>query len=47
MPNYGVPTNEKARGVLECYRKVCKRKLGQYSMQGIRCNCGKMVKPAF
>ena len=38
---------EKDRGVLECYRKVCKRQLGQYSIQGIRCNCGKTIKPGF
>ena len=34
-------------GVLECYRKVCKRKLGQFSTQGLRCNCGKTMKPGF
>ena len=38
---------EKDRGVLECYRKVCKRKLGHYSVQGVRCNCGKAIKPGF
>ena len=36
---------EKSRGVLECYRKVCKRKLGQYNIQGIKCNCGKTIRP--
>lgn len=46
MPTYGNSDNQ-ARGTLECYRKVCKRKLGQYSMQGLRCNCGKTIKPAF
>ena len=35
------------RGTLECYRKVCRRKLGQYSFAGLRCNCGKTIKPAF
>ena len=44
MPNYG--TSEfKPKGTLECYRKVCKRKVGQFCEQGLRCNCGKMIKP--
>ena len=44
-----MPTNaeEQGRGVLECYRKVCKRKLGQFNMQGIKCNCGKTIIPGF
>ena len=40
-------TRDKDRGILECYRKVCKRKLGAYSMTGLRCNCGKTIKPGF
>jgi len=27
-----VGKTDSGRGVLECYRKVCKRKLGQYNM---------------
>lgn len=33
--------------MLECYRKVCKRKLGQYNKDGLQCNCGKVVKPGY
>ena len=48
MPSYGTNDIEKARGILECYRGVCKRKLGLYStQQGLKCSCGKMVRPAF
>ena len=46
MPTYGDLEGAKPTGTLECYRKVCKRKLGQYNLQGIR-DCGKMIKPAF
>ena len=45
MQSYGT---DKTQGVLECYRKVCKRKLGQFSIKlGVRCNCGQHIKPAF
>ena len=48
MPCYGSNDIDKQRGILECYRGVCKRKLGMYStQQGIKCSCGKMVKPGF
>ena len=47
MPNYGSTESNKMKGTLECYRKVCKRKLGQFNMQGLRCNCGKLIKPGF
>lgn len=48
MPNYGLQAGEaRSKGILECYRKVCKRKLGSYSETGLRCNCGKLVKPAY
>lgn len=46
MPGYASENNA-TKGPLECYRKVCKRKLGQFNKDGIRCNCGKTVKPAF
>lgn len=46
MPGYGTDENA-SKGTLECYRKVCKRKLGQYNKDGIRCNCGKTVKPGY
>ena len=38
---------KKQTGTLNCYRKVCKKKLGTFSNQGLRCNCGHFVKPAF
>lgn len=47
MPNFRSESMEKSRGVLECYRKVCKRKLGQYNLQGIKCNCGKTIRPGY
>ena len=34
-------------GTLTCYRKVCKKKLGSFSIQGLRCNCGHYVKTSF
>jgi hypothetical protein len=46
MPNYGGISQEN-KGVLECYRKVCNRKLGTYNMEGIRCHCGQTIKPGF
>ena len=47
MPNLRADSTEKSKGILECYRKVCKRKLGQYNLQGIKTNCGKTIKPGF
>ena len=33
-------------GTLECYRKVCKRKIGSFSLAGgLPCNCGTHVRP--
>ena len=32
MPTYGNDAGIQSHGALECYRKVCKRKLGQYSI---------------
>ena len=38
---------KKSSGPLACYRKVCQKKLGQFTLEGQRCNCGHFVKPAF
>ena len=38
---------KKPSGTLTCYRKVCKRKLGYFKMEGERCENGHFVKPAF
>ena len=42
-----VPGTAKDRGVLLCYRKMCRRKLGNYSMNGLHTNEGRLIKPAF
>lgn len=34
-------------GFLECPNEHCQVKLGQYSMNGLKCNCGQSITPAY
>jgi len=34
-------------GFIECPNEQCQTKLGQYSLNGLKCNCGQSVTPAY
>lgn len=34
-------------GLIECPNEQCQTKLGQYSLNGLKCNCGQSITPAY